>query len=75
MIYRFRSITTNKVFNIENSLTCSSANVVYLAQCVDCNLQGGGSFVNFTNRTLSPNVELGVLLTILILDCYIPNFV
>ena len=47
---RFRSFTTNKVFRVENSLTCTSSNVVYLAQCVDCGLQGVGSSVNFKRR-------------------------
>lgn len=32
---------------IRKSITCSSANVVYLAQCVDCSLfVGVGSSVN-----------------------------
>ena len=46
----FRSIATNKVFKIGKSHTCTLANVVYLAQCVECGLQGVGSSVNFKKR-------------------------
>ena len=50
----FRSNATSKVFKIGKSHTCTSANVVYLAQCVDCGLQGVGSSQT-TNHTLSKN--------------------
>ena len=46
----FCSIATNKVFKIGKSLTSTSANVVYLAQCVECDLEGVGSSVNFKKR-------------------------
>ena len=50
------------------SLTCTSANVVlvYLAQCVDCNLQGVGSSINFKKRLANYKSHIwgGKLLTI-----------
>ena len=33
--------------NIFRDVTCTSQNVIYLASCVTCNLQGVGSTVNF----------------------------
>ena len=35
---------------ILKSLTCTSSNVVYLAECVLCGLQGVGSTANFKSR-------------------------
>ena len=46
----FRSVITKKIFKIGKSLTCGSENVVYLAQCVACGLQGVGSTINFKTR-------------------------
>ena len=46
----FRSVITKKIFKIGKSLTCGSENVVYLAQCVVCGLQGVGSTINFKTR-------------------------
>ena len=45
----FRSTATGRSY-ICKSLTCTSRNVVYLAHCVTCNLQGVGSTVNFKSR-------------------------
>ena len=47
---RFRSGATGREFKIDKSLTCTSANIVYLAQCVSCSLQGVGSSVDFKKR-------------------------
>jgi hypothetical protein len=41
---------TGRIFIILKSLTCTSSNVVYLAECVLCGLQGVGSTANFKSR-------------------------
>jgi hypothetical protein len=41
---------TGRLFSIRKTLTCTSENVVYLAQCVDCGLQGVGFTINFKLR-------------------------
>ena len=46
----FRSTATGRSYNICKSLTCTSQNVVYLAHCVACDLQGVGSTANFKSR-------------------------
>ena len=46
----FSSIKTKKIYKISKSLSCTSANVVYLAICVACHLQGVGSTTNFKKR-------------------------
>ena len=46
----FRSTATGRSYNICKSLTCTSRDVVYLAHCATCNLQGVGSTVNFKSR-------------------------
>ena len=46
----FRSTATVRSYNIRKFLTCTPRNVVYLAHCVTCNLQGVGSTVNFKSR-------------------------
>ena len=47
---RFRSAATGKEFKIDKSLACTSANIVYLAQCVSCGLQGVGSSIDFSKH-------------------------
>jgi hypothetical protein len=56
----FRAAATGRIFLILKYLTCTSSNVVYLAECVLCGLQGVGStansksrLANYTNHTLS----------------------
>ena len=46
----FRAAATGRIFLILKSLTCTSSNVVYLAECVLCGLQGVGSTANFKSR-------------------------
>ena len=46
----FSSIKTKKIYKISKSLSCTSANVIYLAICVACHLQGVGSTTNFKKR-------------------------
>ena len=46
----FRFTAPGRFYNICKSLTCTSQNVVYLAHCVACDLQGVGSTVNFESR-------------------------
>jgi hypothetical protein len=46
----FCSTVTGRLFSIRNTLTCTSENVLYLAQCVACGLQGDGSTINFKPR-------------------------
>ena len=46
----FSSTITGRLYYIRKTLNCSSPNVVYLAQCVTCGLQGVGSTVNFKSR-------------------------
>ena len=46
----FSSAATGRLFSIRKILTCTSVNVVYLAQCVACGLQGVGSTHNFKSR-------------------------
>ena len=46
----FSSAVTGRLFSIRKTLTCTSVNVVYLAQCVACGLQGMGSTHNFKPR-------------------------
>ena len=46
----FCSIATGKTYFIRKSLTCTSQNIVYLACCLTCNLQGVGSTKNFKSR-------------------------
>ena len=46
----FCSSATGSKYVIRKSLTCTSRNVVYLAHCVACNLQGVGSTINFKSR-------------------------
>ena len=41
---------TGRLFSISKTLTCTSLDVVYLAQCVACGLQGVGSTYNFKSR-------------------------
>ena len=41
---------TGRIFLILKSLTCTSSNVVYLAECVLCGLQGVGSTANLKSR-------------------------
>ena len=62
---------TSKDFKIDKSLTCTSANIVYLLQCVSCDLQSVGSSVDFKKRLANYkshikriNVELVGLLTV-----------
>ena len=43
----FSSAVTGRVFSIRKTLTCTSVNVGYLAQCVACGLQGVASTHNF----------------------------
>ena len=43
----FSSAVTGRVFSIRKTLTCTSVNVLYLAQCVACSLQGVASTHNF----------------------------
>jgi hypothetical protein len=54
---KFRSTATNKVFRILlhvlRPMWCILHNVVYLAQCVDCNLQGVGSSINLKKRLVN----------------------
>ena len=44
------TIASGRVFKIGKALTCTSSDVVYLATCVACNLQGVGSTINFKTR-------------------------
>ena len=46
----FRAAATGRIFLILKSLTCTASNVVYLAECVLCGLQGVGSTANFKSR-------------------------
>ena len=46
----FGSAATGRLFSIRKALTCTSLNVVYLAQCAACSLQGVGSTHNFKSR-------------------------
>ena len=46
----FTSKISGRVFQIGKLLTCTSDNVVYLACCVACGLQGVGSTINFKTR-------------------------
>ena len=46
----FRAAATGRIFLILKSLTCTSSNVVYLAECVVCGLQGVCSTANFKSR-------------------------
>ena len=46
----FRAAATGRIFLILKYLTCTSSNVVYLAECVLCGLQGVGSTANFKSR-------------------------
>ena len=46
----FRAAATGRIFLILKSLTCTSSNAVYLAECVLCGLQGVGSTANFKSR-------------------------
>ena len=43
----FRGSATGRLFEINKPLTCTSENVVYLASCGICDLQGVGSTVSF----------------------------
>lgn len=46
----FYSSATKRTFKIQKKLTCNSQNVIYLAECVSCNLQGVGSTLSFKPR-------------------------
>ncbi|XP_028410255.1 uncharacterized protein LOC114532856 [Dendronephthya gigantea] len=46
----FVSAVTGRKFSIRKTLTCTSEHVIYLAECVACNLQGIGSTINFKPR-------------------------
>ena len=46
----FSSTVSGRVCQIGKVLTWTSDNVVYLASCVACNLQGVGSTINFKTR-------------------------
>ena len=46
----FCSTATGRTYTIRMPLTCTSQNVVYLAHCLTCNLQGVGSTINFKSR-------------------------
>ena len=46
----FRAFATGRNFEINKSLTCTSHNVVYLASCEICNMQGVGYTVSFKPR-------------------------
>ena len=36
---KFKSFSTGRTYKVNQSLSCSSRNVVYLASCIKCNLQ------------------------------------
>ena len=46
----FSSAVTGRLFSTRKTLTCTSVDVVYLALCVACGLQGVGSTHNFKPR-------------------------
>ena len=46
----FSSTATGRSFDICKPVTCTSQNVIYLARCVVCDLQGVGSTVNFKTQ-------------------------
>ena len=46
----FRAFATGRLFEINKPLTCTSENVIYLASCEICDLQGVGSTVSFKPR-------------------------
>ena len=46
----FRASATGRLFEINKPLTCTSENIVYLASCGICDLQGVGSTVCFKSR-------------------------
>ena len=46
----FRSTTTGRTFTVQKLLNCKSKNVVYVAECVACQLQGVGSTSDFKKR-------------------------
>ena len=46
----FRAAATGRIFLILKSLTSTSSNVVYLAECVLCGWQGVGSTAYFKSR-------------------------
>ena len=49
----FSPTITGRLYYIRKTLNRSSPNVVYLAQCVTCGLQGVGSTVNFKSRLVN----------------------
>ena len=51
----FRAAATGRIFLILKSLTCTSSNVVYLAECVLCGLQGSQQFIA-TLTSLQPSL-------------------
>ena len=46
----FRAFATGRLFEINKPLTCTSENVIYLASCEICELQGVGSTGSFKPR-------------------------
>ena len=49
---------TGRLFSIRKALTCTSVNVVYLAQCTACGLQGVGSTHNFKSRLANYKLDI-----------------
>lgn len=42
-VFKFKSFSIGRTYKINQNLSCSSKNVVYLASCIKCNLQYVGS--------------------------------
>ena len=70
----FISGSSGRVFQIGKFLTCTSDNVVYLARCVACGLQGVGSTINFKIDLLITSLISNVireLVVLLITSCIV----
>ena len=46
----FKSVQTGQSFKIRQSINCQSKDIIYLVNCVKCNLQGVGSTTQFNKR-------------------------
>ena len=46
----FKSVQTGQSFKIRQSINCQSKDIIYLVNCVKCNLQGVGSTTQFHKR-------------------------